>query len=126
MIRLLTSFFIILSFLMISCTTEADSIVVDFGADYSVLVSDDFPTISDNELNVEVLYTGCEPNHEFNLEYTEINENEFEVWLNKLTPNEDCEDSFQEVRVFTLPGELEEGKIIFLGPNIEIVLKESE
>jgi hypothetical protein len=119
-----------LSFLMLSvllaagCGTETETTTIDFGADYSVVVSDDFPSLSGNELNVEVLYSGCEPNHEFDLRYTEIDEHEFEVWLNKLTPNQDCEESFREVRAFSLPDELQQGSLIFLGPNIERVLRE--
>jgi hypothetical protein len=124
MYQKIISFTLLLLFLTGACGTETDPSSMDFGADYTIVLSDDFPSLNDDELNVEVLYTGCEPNHEFDLNHSETDEYEFEMWLYKLTPNEDCEESFQELRTFSVPDELEQGRLIFIGPNVEQVLRE--
>jgi hypothetical protein len=110
--------------LMISCGTEEEPPTIDFGADYSVIISDELPAIINNELNVEVLYTGCEPGHEFELNFQQIGENENELWLTKITPNEDCNTEFREVIVLPLPEELQSGRLVFTMPNGQLVLRD--
>ncbi|GEM_PF-585053 len=110
--------------LAISCGTEEDPPTIDFGADYIVVISDELPSILNNELNVEVLYTGCEPGHEFELNFQQVGENENEMWLTKITPNEDCITEFREVNVFPLPEELELGRLLFTVPNGQLILRD--
>lgn len=123
--KIISILFISLSgLLLISCGTEADPPTIDFGADYSVIISDELPSIINNELNVEVFYTGCEPGHEFELNFQQVGENENEMWLTKITPNQDCNTEYREVRVFPLPEELQSGRLLFTMPNGQLVLRD--
>jgi hypothetical protein len=111
--------------ILVSCGTEEEAPPeIDFGADYTVIVSDEFPSLSGDELSVELFYTGCEPGHEFDLNSLQTAETEHEVWLTKITPNDECNTEHQEVRVFTLPEPLLTGRLIFTAPNAQIVLRD--
>jgi hypothetical protein len=123
-LKSLQLFFILIIFFL-GCSTDSDEVPIDFGADYNIVVSDDLPDISGDELVVEVLYSGCEPNHDFAINFQSLRENENEMWLTKITPNQECEETFQEIRRFPLPEELQSGRLIFTGPNVNLVLREN-
>lgn len=106
------------------CGTDSDPGAPDFGSDYSVVLAGGSPSITGNSLSVILFYLGCEPNHEFVLNFEETGDNEFEIWLTKITPNQDCQESFEESRIFPLPAGLETGRIVFNAPNIQRVLRE--
>lgn len=121
-LRILTLF--IASLFIIGCSTSTDINEVDFGAEYNVVVTDEFPNLTDNELQVEVSYSGCDPNHEFSLNFRQTNVSEYDVWLTKVTPDQDCRAFFQELVIQPLPEQLKSGRLFFIGPNERIVLRE--
>ncbi|MCC5942228.1 MAG: hypothetical protein JJU37_11865 [Balneolaceae bacterium] len=113
-----------LLFLLLGCGTSSDPIDVDYGSDYLIIVTQDRPSVVGNTLRVVVFYNGCEPNHEFEVNTLEGDNNEYEVWLRKITPNQDCELSFEESREFELPAETNQSRIRFSAPNFEGILRE--
>ncbi len=121
-LRLLILF--ITTLLIIGCSTGTDIDEVDFGAEYNVVVTDEFPNLTDSELQVEVSYSGCDPNHEFSLNFRQTNVSEYDVWLTKVTPDQDCQAFFQELVIQPMPEEIRTGRVVFFGPNERIVLRE--
>ncbi len=117
---------LLLPFLLIifGCGTSSDPLDVDYGADYLIVVTEDRPSVVGNTLRVVLRYNGCEPNHQFELNSLENDNNEFEVWLRKITPNQDCDQSFEESREFELPAETNQSRIRFSAPNFEGILRE--
>lgn len=110
--------------ILTGCSSDSDPLSADFGADYSIVVTGDLPAVSSNTLRVILFYIGCEPNHEFTLNTEETGNNEYRVWLTKNTPNQDCQQSFEELREFPLPEETNGSRIVFIAPNFEGVLRE--
>lgn len=115
---------ILFSIWSLSCTTDSDSDSIDFGAEYEIVVSDEYPSLSSSELSVEVSYSGCDSNHDFALDFRSLVNQQHEAWLIKLTPDQECEAFFQEVKRFPLPAELQSGGLILEAPNTRLVLRE--
>lgn len=113
-----------MTLLVIGCSTNPEINEIDFGAEYNVVVTDEFPNLAGNELQIEVSYSGCNGNHEFSLNFRQTNQSEYDVWLTKVTPDQDCRAFFQELVIQPLPEQLQSGRITFLGPNERIVLRE--
>ncbi len=116
--------FIPLLIFLFGCGTSSDVLDVDYGADYILIVTEDRPSIVGNTLRVVVQYNGCSPNHEFEINALENDNREYQVWLRKITPNEDCQESFEESREYELPAETAQSRIRFTAPNFEGVLRE--
>ncbi len=70
---------------LISCSdnqTSSTSEDIEFGAPYSIITTSDMPTISNEVLNSRVSYSGCNPDHEFELKSNNDN-SVTEIWLFK-------------------------------------------
>ncbi|MCC5913319.1 MAG: hypothetical protein JJU46_02985 [Balneolaceae bacterium] len=103
---------------------EEETEGVDFGAQYTIVVSDDLPAVSDGDVIIEVSYTACEAGHEFNLNTDEVADNDFRVWLTKITPNDECTDLQTQVEQHSLPEAALNGRITVSGPNVDLVVQE--
>jgi len=106
---------------LISCSdnqTSSTSEDIEFGAPYSIITTSDMPTISNGVLNSRVGYSGCNPDHEFELKSNNDN-SVTEIWLFKKT-SQQCEAYFEEEREFTLSESiLRSDEIILITPDEE-------
>ncbi len=93
--------------LFMGCSTGADDMSIDFGYEYEVIVSEDRPSLTDGELVVEVGYDGCDPAHEFELNLRAVGSDAMEMWLVKLTEDEECEDRFEQLNIYDIEEEIE-------------------
>ncbi|MBO6572529.1 hypothetical protein GYB29_02345 [bacterium] len=106
---------------LISCSenqTFSPSEDIEFGAPYSIIKTSDMPAITNGILNSRVGYSGCNPDHEFELKSNTDN-SVTEIWLFKKT-SQQCEAYFEEEREFTLSESiLRSDKIILITPSEE-------
>lgn len=106
---------------LISCSdnqTSSPSEDIEFGAPYSIITTSDMPTINNGVLNSRIGYSGCNPDHEFELKSNTDN-SVTEIWLFKKT-SQQCEAYFEEEREFTLSESiLRSDKIILITPSEE-------
>lgn len=108
----------IIAIVFMGCTTGADDLSIDFGAEYEIIVTEDRPSLTDGELVVEVRYDGCNPAHEFELNLRAVGSDTMEMWLVKLTEDEDCDARFEQLNIYDIEGEIEGiTERILLTPN---------
>lgn len=98
----LTTFFAIL-FIFVACTDSGTLKPENsqFGTQYSLVTEGEVPFIREDTLVAEVTYSGCNGGHEFDL-ISQSTSSPAQLWLYKVTPNQDCEAFFRERKSFPL------------------------
>lgn len=74
-----------------------------FGYNYQINETETLPFVRDDSLFVEVSYSGCESEQVFSLEAAGNFSTIQEIWLFKITPDQDCDAFFTEERGFYIP-----------------------
>ena len=95
--------FVMVTFLMISCSDPKESFEADFGAPYRIVESDNLPKIEGDSLQICLRWEGCgdSADYEFLLDYEMVGEVQ-NIWLEKMV-DESCRAVFETEMSFLLP-----------------------
>lgn len=98
--------------------------IIDFGANYAIVEGEtgptgiELPVLAGDSLWAVVGYSGCDGNHEFELRSRLLSESRAEVWLYKITEDEDCAAYFAHDETHRVPFDvLERNEIFLVGPG---------
>lgn len=98
--------------------------IIDFGANYAVLegatgpTGIEIPVLAGDSLWVRVGFSGCSADHEFELRSRLLSANRAEVWLYKITEDEDCAAYFAPDEFHRIPFDvLARNEIFLVGPG---------
>ena len=97
-----------------------------FGYSYSIFESENYPTIKNDSLKVEITYSGCAPGHEYTLEFEAKGLSTFDLWLFKKTPDEPCRAIIRDIQSFKIPQQLINAQnLLLINPvNDRIILSD--
>lgn len=98
--------------------------IIDFGTNYAVVegitepTGIEIPVLAGDSLWVRVGFSGCSADHEFELRSRLLSENRAEIWLYKITEDEDCAAYFAPNEIHRVPFEvLARNEIYLVGPG---------
>jgi len=103
---------------IIGCLNGPRGDEFDFGSSYALSQTTELPGISNDSLNVQVAYSGCNGDHLFELKSRIDDSFVAELWLFKQTPDQPCDAYFVENRAFPLSKKaIHSSKIVLFGPG---------